>query len=70
VLVLFDHGTPKGLARLLTEHTVHMAQSRDWDSLSNGDLLNAAEQAGFDVRVGNHGRWQLSGTFRSDVAQS
>src|SRR5262245_39888700 len=51
VLVLFDHGAPKGLVRLLTGHTVHMAQSRGWDSLSNGELLNAAEQAGFDVLV-------------------
>jgi hypothetical protein len=49
VLVLFDHGTPKGLARLLPEHTVHTAQSRGWDTLSNGALLNAAEQAGFEL---------------------
>ena len=49
MLVLFDHGTPKGLARARTEHTVHTAQSRGWDTLSNAELLNAAEQAGFDV---------------------
>jgi hypothetical protein len=49
VLVLFDHGTPKGLARLLAGHTVHTAQSRGWDTLSNGELLNAAENAGFDL---------------------
>jgi hypothetical protein len=49
VLVLFDHGAPRGLARLLSGHTVDMAQSRGWASLSNGDLLNAAEQAGFEV---------------------
>lgn len=49
MLVLFDHGTPKGLARALSEHTVHTAQSRGWDTLSNGELLNAAEQAGFDL---------------------
>jgi len=49
VLVLFDHGTPKGLARTLVGHTVHTAQSRGWDTLSNGELLNAAEEAGFDV---------------------
>jgi hypothetical protein len=28
VLILFDHGTPKGLARALSEHTVHTAQSK------------------------------------------
>jgi hypothetical protein len=49
VLVLFDHGTPKGLARALPEHTVHTAQSRGWDTLSNGALLNAAEEAGFEL---------------------
>jgi hypothetical protein len=49
VLVLFDHGTPKGLARALVGHTVHTAQSRGWDTLSNGELLNAAEEAGFDL---------------------
>jgi hypothetical protein len=49
VLVLFDHGTPKGLARALSEHTVQTAQSRGWDTLSNGSLLNAAEEAGFDL---------------------
>ena len=49
VLVLFDHGTPKGLARTLVGHAAHTAQSRGWDTLSNGELLNAAEEAGFDL---------------------
>jgi hypothetical protein len=49
VLVLFDHGTPKGLARTLVGHTIHTAQARGWDTLSNGELLNAAEEAGFDL---------------------
>jgi len=49
VLILFDHGTPKGLVRALSGHTVHTAQSRGWDTLSNGALLTAAETAGFEV---------------------
>jgi hypothetical protein len=49
VLILFDHGTPKGLARALSEHTVHTAQSKGWDTLSNGELLDAAENAGFEL---------------------
>jgi hypothetical protein len=49
VVVLFDHGTPKGLARALSTHTIHTAQSKGWDTLSNGALLDAAEEAGFDV---------------------
>jgi hypothetical protein len=49
VLVLFDHGTPKGLARALSDHTVYTAQSKGWDTLTNGELLDAAEDAGFAV---------------------
>ena len=49
MLILFDHGTPKGLARALSTHTIHTAQSRGWDTLSNGELLNAAEAAGFEL---------------------
>jgi hypothetical protein len=49
VLILFDHGTPKGLARALPGHTVWTAQSKGWDLLSNGALLNAAEEAGFEL---------------------
>jgi hypothetical protein len=49
VLILFDHGTPKGLARALSGHTVHTAQAKGWDTLSNGELLTAAEEAGFEL---------------------
>ena len=45
MLILFDHGTPKGLARALPGHTIISAQARGWDTLSNGALLNAAEEA-------------------------
>jgi hypothetical protein len=49
VLVLFDHGTPRGIARSLTGYTVKEARVQGWDTLRNGDLLDAAEAAGFDV---------------------
>ena len=51
MLILFDHVTPKGIARALPGHTVSKAKDRGWDTLSNGDLLAAGEQAGFDVLV-------------------
>jgi hypothetical protein len=51
MLILFDHVTPKGIARVLSHHTVTKAKDRAWDTLSNGDLLAAAEEAGFDVLV-------------------
>lgn len=49
MLVPFDHGTLKGLVRALSGHTIHTAQSKGWDTLSNGALLDAAEEAGFDL---------------------
>jgi hypothetical protein len=51
MLILFDHGTPRGIARFLLGHTVTRAKQRGWDTLSNGDLLAEAERAGFDVFV-------------------
>jgi hypothetical protein len=49
--VLFDHGTPLPLSAFLGDHTVETAKSKGWDTLDNGDLLDAAEAAGFDVLV-------------------
>ena len=49
MLILFDHGTPWGLARKLTGHTVVPARRMGWDELSNGDLIKAAEAAVFDI---------------------
>lgn len=49
MLILFDHGTPRGLARALSGHSVTGAKERGWDRLNNGDLLKAAEEAGFDL---------------------
>lgn len=47
--VLFDNGTPRGVAAALPEHAVEEARSHGWDTLRNGELLDAAEAAGFDV---------------------
>ncbi len=49
MLVLFDHVTLAGIARVLSRHTVVKSKERGWDRLSNGDLLTQAERAGFDV---------------------
>ena len=49
MIILFDHGTPKGLARALPGHTIISAHARGWDTLSNGALLNAAEEATVDL---------------------
>jgi hypothetical protein len=47
--VLFDQGTPVPIAAYLREHTVRVAIEEGWDTLANGDLLQVAEAAGFDV---------------------
>ena len=47
--ILFDNGTPRGVASGLPGHTVEECRSHRWDTLRNGELLDAAEAAGFDV---------------------
>ena len=54
--VLFDQGTPMPLAGYLREHTVRTALQEGWDRFSNGDLLSAAEAAGFDILLTTHNR--------------
>lgn len=49
--ILFDNGTPRGIAKALPSHTVQEARSQGWDTLRNGELLDAAEAAGFEVFV-------------------
>jgi len=49
--VLFDNGTPRGVANGLPGHTVEECRAYGWDTLRNGELLDAAEAAGFDVFV-------------------
>jgi len=49
MLVLLDQGTPVPLRSFLEGHTVKTAAQQRWSTLSNGDLLRAAEAAGFDV---------------------
>ena len=49
--VLFDQGKPAPLRRVLPLHIVETAFERGWSTLVNGELLSAAEAAGFDVLV-------------------
>ncbi len=49
MLILFDNGTPAPLLRFLEGHIVTKAKARGWDRTSNGELLAAAEAAGFDL---------------------
>jgi hypothetical protein len=49
MLILFDNGTPAPLRNALKDHIVVEATERGWDRLTNGDLIAAAEDAGFEV---------------------
>ena len=47
--ILFDNGTPAPIADSLVGHTVERARQIGWETLKNGDLIQQAEQAGYDV---------------------
>jgi hypothetical protein len=49
MLILFDNGTPAPLRYVLKGHVVVEAIERGWDRISNGELIAAAEEAGFDL---------------------
>jgi hypothetical protein len=52
MLVLFDNGTPRTLARyLIDRHTVTEARAQGWEKLGNGELLAKADAERFDVLV-------------------
>lgn len=47
--ILFDQGVPRGLAASLRSHDVTEARKLKWEQISNGALLNLAEEAGFHL---------------------
>lgn len=49
MLILFDNGTPAPLREALKGHVVVEAVERGWDRLTDGELIAAAEGAGFDL---------------------
>jgi hypothetical protein len=51
VRVLLDQGTPVPLREFLARHEITTAYERGWSTFKNGDLLDAAELAGFDVLI-------------------
>jgi len=50
VRILLDQGTPAPLRRALADHSVATAYEKGWATLTNGELLAAAEGS-FDVLV-------------------
>ena len=50
--ILFDKNVPVGVRRFLLKHEVHTFVEMQWyPQLENGELLDVAEESGFDVLV-------------------
>ena len=50
--IVFDKNVPVGVRRFLSKHDVRTFGKMEWrPQLENGELLNVAEAAGFDVIV-------------------
>jgi hypothetical protein len=49
MLILFDNGTPAPLRYALKGHAVVETIERGWDRLTDGELIAAAEAAGFEL---------------------
>ena len=47
--ILFDNGTPKPIAHSLTGHEVTFARQIGWHELGNGELIQQAEDSGYEV---------------------
>jgi hypothetical protein len=49
--ILFYQGVPRGLVAVLRGHEVTEARRLNWERISNGELLQLAERAGFQLIV-------------------
>ena len=49
--ILLDHCVPKPLRRWLPGETVRTCHEEGWDTLLNGELLRAAEAAGYEIFI-------------------
>ena len=47
--IIFDQATPVPIRPNLERRAVHSAAQQGWDKLGNGELLAAAEEAGFEL---------------------
>lgn len=47
--ILFDENTPRPLKKYLPNHTIQTTQEMGWAHIENGQLLDLAEEARFEV---------------------
>jgi hypothetical protein len=73
--IILDESVPQKLRLLIEGHTVVTAWYQGWSGLQNGALLDAAEQAGFelfitaDQAMGYRGQTRKVGADRSALGQ-
>ncbi len=49
--VLFDKNVPYGVRHFLADHQVETTDDHGWERISNGELIQTAETAGFEVVI-------------------
>jgi predicted nuclease of predicted toxin-antitoxin system len=49
--ILLDQNAPRQIRTALTGHEVKTALQMGWDAIANGELIDAAEKAGFKVFI-------------------
>ena len=49
--ILLDHNVPRQLRRHLVGHEVDVVEERGWATLVNGESLDRAEEAGYEVVI-------------------
>lgn len=65
MLILFDHGTPRGLSRALQSHTVITAFANGWAKFTNGSLLKVAQENAVDLLLTTDRRIQYQQNLRN-----
>ena len=55
--ILLDHCVPAPLQRFLPANEVRTAHELHWETLRNGELIAAAEQASFDLLITADQHW-------------
>jgi predicted nuclease of predicted toxin-antitoxin system len=65
--VLFDQNVPRTLRNLLPGHNARTAAEMGWSTLANGNLVDAAERAGFEaiITADRNFRFQVDISSRS-----
>jgi len=56
--ILFDQSTPRPLKNYLYPHVVTTSFQMKWGAKENGDLIGAAEAAGFDLLITADKNWK------------